>query len=88
MNADTVRQYLDAGWSKQSLSRVDEIVALINRLPLQSKEQAEELFAIMINETMTTNEDERWTPEQQQEEEKQQWEADHPEPDEEKKEES
>ena len=85
--------YMEAGWSKHSVARIDEIVRLINKLPLQNKGQAEELFAIMITSAMTDNEDEAWhegdlTPEEQ-EEEKRQWEEDNPEPleEEEKKEE-
>lgn len=78
MNSSTVGQYLDAGWSKDSLARVDEIISIINKLPLQNKEQARELFNIMIAEAMTADESEKWTPEQEQEEEKQKWEAEHP----------
>lgn len=78
MDSASVRQYLDAGWPRDSLARIDEIITLINRIPLQSKEQAKELFAVMVNEMMTSDEADRWTPEQHQEEEKKQWEDDHP----------
>lgn len=88
MNTETAQTYIDAGWSRHALARIDEIVHLINKLPLSTKEQAEELFSIMMISAMTENEDEAWkdggVTAEEQEEEKRQWEEANPEEEEKK----
>lgn len=80
MDRETMQEYLDAGWDRSSLQRIDEIVKLINKLPIQTKEQQEALFTFMIEESLTYDEREKYTSsaqsiEDEQEEEKALYEA-------------
>lgn len=53
-------EYKDAGFSVDALSKIQEIVEFVNRMPIETKQQQEDLFNFMIKEYLTSKKDEAW----------------------------